>query len=59
MYIAKRQGHGGFWDYFQDNENDSPKWTRDKSRAGTFLTKEDAVKHANPSGLYEIILEEN
>jgi hypothetical protein len=58
MFIAKREGYGGSWDYFQDNIDDSPKWTRDKSKAGVFQTMEDAMKHSNPTGLYEIILEE-
>jgi len=57
MYIAKREGVMGTWDYFQDNLNDSPKWTKDKSKAGTFNTKEDALAHSNPTGLYDIIIE--
>ena len=38
MYIAKREGFAGTWDYFQDNVNDSPKWTKDKSKAYNFST---------------------
>ena len=58
MYIAKREGFAGTWDYFQDNVNDSPKWTRDKSHARVFENEELAMKHANKSGLYTIVLEE-
>jgi len=57
MYIAKREGYGGTWDYFQDNVNDSPKWTKDKSKARKFANEDLAMKHANQSGLYTIILE--
>ncbi|AFK66347.1 hypothetical protein SWPG_00098 [Synechococcus phage S-CBM2] len=58
MYIAKKEGIAGSWDYFQDNYQDSPKWTRDKSKAGRFLNPETALKQSNLSGLYDIILEE-
>jgi len=58
MYIAKREGFAGTWDYFQDNINDSPKWTRDKEQAAKFKTKKEALSHANKSGLYSIELEE-
>lgn len=58
MYIAKREGFAGSWDYFQDNINDSPKWTRDRSQAAKFETKELALKQSNPSKLYTIIIEE-
>lgn len=58
MYIAKKEGYAGSWDYFQDNIDDSPKWTKEKNRAGKFSTKEEAESHANPTGLYEIIFEE-
>jgi hypothetical protein len=58
MYIAKREGLLGGWDYFQDNINDSPKWTREKSKAAVFETKEEALAHSNVSGIYEIHLEE-
>jgi hypothetical protein len=57
MYRAKREGFAGTWDYFQDNVNDSPKWTKDKSKARLFATEDLAMKHANQSGLYTIILE--
>lgn len=32
MYIAKKEGYAGSWDYFQDNIDDSPKWTKEKNR---------------------------
>ena len=57
MYIAKREGFAGTWDYFQDNVNDSPKWTKDKSKARMLANESLAMKHANQSGLYIIILE--
>jgi len=57
MYIAKKEGFAGTWDYFQDNINDSPKWTKDKDRAKTFLSEEDALLYSNVSNLYEIHLE--
>lgn len=57
MYIAKREGFAGTWDYFQNNINDSPKWTKDKSKAAVFASQDQAMKHANQSGLYTIILE--
>jgi hypothetical protein len=57
MYIAKREGFAGTWDYFQNNVNDSPKWTKDKSKAAVFVSQDQAMKHANQSGLYTIILE--
>ena len=57
MYIAKREGFGGTWDYFQNNINDSPKWTKDKSKSAVFSNEDEAMKHANKSGLYTIILE--
>lgn len=58
MWIAKRQGFCDAWDYFQNNLNDSPKWTTLKSKAGRFATKEEALSSSNPTGLYEIVLEE-
>ena len=58
MYIAKREGFAGTWDYFQDNVNDSPKLTKDKSKAYNFSTEEQALQHSNQSGLYTILLEE-
>lgn len=57
MYIAKKEGFGGSWQYFQDNDNDSPKWTTDKSEARLFANKHEAMKRSNKSGLYSIILE--
>ena len=58
MWIAKRQGFAGSWDYFQDNINDSPKWTKDKSKAAKFEDKDAALSQSNLSGMYEIVLEE-
>ena len=58
MYIAKKEGFAGAWDYFQDNINDSPKWTKERSKACRFETKEIAMAKANLSGLYKITLEE-
>ena len=46
MYIAKREGFAGTWDYFQDNINDSPKWTKERSKARRFVTESDALKHS-------------
>jgi hypothetical protein len=57
MYIAKREGFTGTWDYFETNVNDSPKWTKDKSKAAVFSNQDEAMAHANVSGLYTIILE--
>jgi len=58
MYIAKKEGFAGTWDYFQDNVNDSPKWTKNKEKAKSFSSKEDALCHSNVSNLYEIYFEE-
>jgi hypothetical protein len=58
MLIAKIEGFGGAWNYFQDNINDSPKWTESKSKAAVFATKEEALAESNKSGLYDITLEE-
>ena len=57
MWIAKRQAFGGEWDYFQDNFNDSPKWTKDKTRAFRFDDEQTALTQSNLTGLYEIVLE--
>lgn len=51
MLIAKIEGFGGAWNYFQDNINDSPKWTESKSKAAVFATKEEALAESNKSGL--------
>jgi hypothetical protein len=58
MYIAKRAGLVGGWDYFQDRVGDSPKWTKDKKRARRFADDETAMSESNVTGLYEIIIEE-
>lgn len=57
MYIAKKESIGGFT-YFQSNENDSPRWTRDRKKAKRFETKEEALTQSNLTSLYDIILEE-
>jgi len=57
-YIAKKMGYNSEWDYFQDNYNDSPKWTRDKSRAFLFTDPQVAMTQSNLTGLYDIVLEE-
>jgi len=50
-YVAAREGFGGYI-YFQDNENDSPKWTSDISKAMRFDTEEDAVTKSDRTGVY-------
>jgi len=57
-YIAKKKGYNSEWDYFQDNFNDSPKWTRDKSKAFIFTDSQVAMTQSNLTKLYDIILEE-
>ena len=57
-YIAKKKGYNAQWDYFQDNHNDSPKWTRDMSKAFIFTNYEVAKTQSNLTGLYDIVLEE-
>jgi len=42
MYIAARETFEGYI-YFQDNLNDSPKWTGDKKKAMRFESAEDAM----------------
>ena len=51
-YIAAREGFGGEYMYFQDNINDSPKWTGDKSQAMRFESAEDAVTKSDRTGVY-------
>ena len=51
-YIAAREAFGGDYIYFQDNENDSPKWTGDISKAMRFDTAEDAVTKSDRTGVY-------
>jgi hypothetical protein len=58
MYIAKKEGFAGSWDYFQDNVNDSPKWTKEKTKAKRFGTKEQAQTQSDITKLYKIIVEE-
>jgi len=50
-YVAAREGFGGYI-YFQDNENDSPKWTSDISKAMRFDTEEDAATKSDRTGVY-------
>ena len=50
-YIAAREGFGGYV-YFQDNINDSPKWTSDKSKAMKFETSEEAMILSDKTGVY-------
>ena len=50
-YIAARTMYGGYI-YFQDNVNDSPKWTGVKSKAKQFDTKEEALNGCDKSGIY-------
>jgi len=57
MYIAKKEGFAGSWDYFQDNINDSPKWTKEKTKAKKFDTKEQAQSQSDITKLYKIIVE--
>ena len=57
MFIAKKEGIIDTWDYFQDNVNDSPKWTKEKDKAAKFDTVEQALEHSNKSGLYNVIIE--
>jgi len=51
-YIAAREVFGGEYIYFQDNFNDSPKWTGDKSQAMRFESAEDAVIKSDKTGVY-------
>jgi hypothetical protein len=51
-YIAAREAFGGDYIYFQDNENDSPKWTSIKSKAMRFETAEEAVTKSDKTGIY-------
>lgn len=54
MYIARREGFGGEYLYFVNNENDSPKWSSSISEAKRFLTDKEALSKSDISGLYEI-----
>ena len=51
-YIAAREVFGGSYMYFQDNVNDSPKWTADRKEAMRFETAEDAVTKSDRTGVY-------
>ena len=51
MYIAARETFEGYI-YFQDNLNDSPKWTRDKKKAMRFESAEDAMTKSDRTGVY-------
>jgi hypothetical protein len=50
-YIAAREVFGGYL-YFQDNINDSPKWTTDKKEAMRFESKEDALDKSDRTKVY-------
>jgi len=54
-YIAVREVFGGDILYFQDNENDSPKWTTNISEARRFDNVNDALTLSDKSNLYQII----
>ena len=58
MFIATREVFGGQKYYFETNENDSPKWTTDISKAKKFNTKKEAENKSDITGIYEIITEE-
>ena len=51
MYIAARETFEGYI-YFQDNLNDSPKWTGDKKKAMRFESAEDAMTKSDRTGVY-------
>jgi len=51
-YIAAREVFGGSHLYFQDNINDSPKWTDEKEKAMRFENAEDAETKSDRTGLY-------
>ena len=50
-YLAARETFEGYI-YFQDNINDSPKWTGIKSKAMRFNTAEEAVTKSDRTGVY-------
>jgi len=52
MFIAAREVFGGEYIYFQDNFNDSPKWTADRKEAMRFESAEDAVTKSDRTGVY-------
>ena len=51
-YIAAREVFGGSYMYFQDNFNDSPKWTADRKEAMRFGSADDAVTKSDRTGVY-------
>ena len=51
-YIAAREGFGGYI-YFQDNINDSPKWTLNRLEAMQFETAEEAIELSDRTNVYE------
>ena len=51
-YIAAREVFGGEYIYFQDNFNDSPKWTADRKEAMRFESADDAVTKSDRTGVY-------
>lgn len=50
-YIAARETFDGHI-YFQDNINDSPKWTGEFSEAKRFDSEEEALSKSDKTGLY-------
>jgi len=52
MYIAAREVFGGYL-YFQDNINDSPKWSGEKSKAMRFQTEEEARIKSDKTSVYK------
>jgi len=54
-YIAVREVFGGDILYFQDNINDSPKWTTNVAEAKRFNSVNEALTLSDKSGLYQII----
>jgi len=50
-YVAARQILGGYM-YFENNINDSPKWTTDKKKAMRFDTSEDALIKSDKTKVY-------
>ena len=50
-YIAAREGFGGYI-YFQNNIDDSPKWSCEKSKAMRFDIKDDALSKSDKTKIY-------
>jgi hypothetical protein len=54
MYIARREGFGGEYLYFVNNDNDSPKWSTSISEGKRFSSEKEALSKSDISGLYSI-----